>query len=79
MRLAPITNLAHTAVSQSKNLTQQEENTAEVTKKSLIRVAAVHIVFASRTSQEFITPQSVDELEIWTGQVRVIVCSLFCW
>jgi len=32
-----------------------------------IRAAAAHIVFASRTSQDFITPDQVSELERWTG------------
>ncbi|PFH48162.1 hypothetical protein AMATHDRAFT_76870 [Amanita thiersii Skay4041] len=32
-----------------------------------IRAAAAQMVFASRTSQDFITPQQVDELENWVG------------
>ncbi|KAH0578128.1 hypothetical protein H2248_004093 [Termitomyces sp. 'cryptogamus'] len=35
--------------------------------ETVIRAAAVHMVFASRTSQEFITPNQVTELERWTG------------
>lgn len=38
---------------------------------SVIRAAATHLVFASRKSQDFITPQQVAEVEKWTGQVRV--------
>ncbi|KNZ71611.1 Purine nucleoside phosphorylase deoD-type, partial [Termitomyces sp. J132] len=34
--------------------------------ETVIRAAAVHMVFASRTSQEFITPNQVTELERWT-------------
>lgn len=40
---------------------------------SVIRAAAAHMVFASRTSQDFITPQAVDELEHWTAQVSKLV------
>ncbi|KAG6885233.1 hypothetical protein C0993_004640, partial [Termitomyces sp. T159_Od127] len=32
-----------------------------------IRAAAAQMVFASRTSQDFITPHQVGELERWTG------------
>jgi len=35
---------------------------------SVIRAAAAHLVFASRKSQDFITPEQVAELENWTGQ-----------
>ncbi|RDB29910.1 Purine nucleoside phosphorylase DeoD-type [Hypsizygus marmoreus] len=34
---------------------------------TVIRAAAAQMVFASRTSQDFITPQHVSELERWTG------------
>lgn len=37
---------------------------------SVIRAAATHLVFASRKSRDFITPQQVAEVEKWTGQVR---------
>ncbi|KAI0757711.1 purine and uridine phosphorylase [Daedaleopsis nitida] len=33
-----------------------------------IRAAAAQMVFASRTSQEFITPQQVTAIEAWTGR-----------
>ena len=33
-----------------------------------IKAAAVHMVFASRTSQDFITPTQVDKLEAWCGR-----------
>jgi uridine phosphorylase len=74
MGVAPLTNPIHAVVAQSKDVTPQVESTVG----SLIRVAAVHMVFASRTSLEFITPQSVDELETWTGKVRVIFLRLSC-
>ncbi|KDR73232.1 hypothetical protein GALMADRAFT_100855 [Galerina marginata CBS 339.88] len=35
---------------------------------SVIRAAAAHMVFASRKSQDFITPQQVEEVENWTAQ-----------
>lgn len=34
----------------------------------LIRAAAVQMVFAARSSQEFITPEHVTKLEAWSGQ-----------
>lgn len=37
---------------------------------TVIRAAAVHLVFASRTSQDFITPEEVSTLEDWAGLVR---------
>lgn len=76
VRVAPPTNPIHAVVAQSKDVTPQVESTAGDTVESSIRVAAVHMVFASRTSLEFITPQSVDELETWTGKVRVIFTPL---
>ena len=39
-------------------------------KDTVIRAAAVHLVYASRTSQDFITPSEVSALEDWTGLVR---------
>lgn len=36
--------------------------------KPKIRAAAAQMVFASRSSQEFITPEHVVQLEDWTGQ-----------
>jgi uridine phosphorylase len=36
---------------------------------TVIRAAAAQMVFASRTSQEFITPEQVAILEDWTGKV----------
>ena len=41
-----------------------------------IKAAAVHLVFASRTSQDFITPQQVVDLETWAGQrVLAALCA----
>lgn len=40
-----------------------------VSRDSVIRAAAAQMVFASRTSQDFITPKQVSELEKWTGLV----------
>ncbi|TFK70867.1 purine and uridine phosphorylase [Pluteus cervinus] len=38
------------------------------TQNSVIRAAAAQMIFASRLSQDFITPADVKELEDWTGQ-----------
>jgi len=46
-------------------------------KDSVIRAAALHMVFASRTSQDFITPEQVNELEAWTGRVVLNALSGF--
>ncbi|KAH7908138.1 purine and uridine phosphorylase [Hygrophoropsis aurantiaca] len=40
----------------------------EPPEKPMIRAAAVQMVFASRSSQDFITPQEVAELEKWSGR-----------
>ena len=37
---------------------------------TVIKAAAAQMIFASRTSQDFITPEQVSELEKWTGMVR---------
>lgn len=41
-----------------------------VSENSVIRVAAAHMVFASRLSQDFITPDRVTQLEKWAGKVN---------
>lgn len=42
-----------------------------------IRAAAVQMVFASRSSQEFITPEHVTKLEAWGGQaVLEALCAM---
>ena len=51
----------------SKTSTQQIKLSAPGS--SVIKAAAAHMVYASRTSQDFITPQAVKDLERWTGQV----------
>jgi len=40
----------------------------DTVRQSTIRAAAVQMVFASRSSQEFITPEHVSLLEAWCGQ-----------
>ncbi|KAH7921501.1 purine and uridine phosphorylase [Leucogyrophana mollusca] len=55
----------------SEKFTPTEVQSANVlgvsSEKSLIRAAAVQMVFASRSSQDFITPEEVAELEKWSG------------
>jgi hypothetical protein len=43
-------------------------STMPVERDPVIRAAAAQLVFASRTSERFITPQEVTELEAWTGR-----------
>ena len=50
-------------ISQSPS-TQPSRPTA---RKSKIKAAAAQMVFASRSSQDFITPEAVAELERWSG------------
>ena len=42
--------------------------TKDKVRQTTIRAAAVQMVFASRSSQEFITPEHVSKLEAWCGQ-----------
>lgn len=44
---------------------QPPENAAQ---QSSIRAAAVQMVFASRSSQDFITPEQVSKVEAWCGR-----------
>ncbi|KAN0082821.1 Nucleoside phosphorylase domain containing protein [Tylopilus felleus] len=39
----------------------------DTVRQPTIRAAALHMVFASRSSQEFITPEHVSQLEAWCG------------
>ncbi|KAG2357708.1 nucleoside phosphorylase domain-containing protein [Suillus spraguei] len=40
----------------------------DTSSRPVIRAAAVHMVFASRSSQAFISPDQVNELEKWSGR-----------
>ncbi|KAK0217243.1 purine and uridine phosphorylase [Armillaria fumosa] len=44
------------------------ETSALAAPDTVIRAAAAQMVFASRTSQDFITPQQVQDTERWTGK-----------
>lgn len=44
------------------------ETSALAAPDTIIRAAAAQMVFASRTSQDFITPQQVQDTERWTGK-----------
>lgn len=46
---------------------------------TVIRAAAAQMVFASRTSQGFITPDQVTEVERWTGLVRYFFRNPTLW
>jgi hypothetical protein len=70
-------------VSASPQLTRPVLPTIPVTqndavgRQPAIKAAAAQLVFASRSSQEFITPQHVAELEAWTGQAVLDAVSTF--
>jgi hypothetical protein len=55
----------------------KQQITSSFPGSSLIKAAAAHMVFASRTSQDFITPQDVKELERWTGEVGDPKCPIY--
>ncbi|KAK0470780.1 nucleoside phosphorylase domain-containing protein [Armillaria novae-zelandiae] len=46
------------------------ETSALAAPDTVIRAAAAQMVFASRTSQDFITPQQVQDTERWTGKAN---------
>jgi uridine phosphorylase len=46
----------------------QTGSTISLERDPVIRAAAAQLVFASRTSERFITPREVSELEAWTGR-----------
>jgi hypothetical protein len=49
-----------------------------VLQDTVIRAAAAQMIFASRTSQAFITPEQVSDLERWTGMVGPLLCPTVC-
>ncbi|KAF8961180.1 nucleoside phosphorylase domain-containing protein [Flammula alnicola] len=55
-------------IARSSNPTHLDHPTPPSLPNTIIRAAATHMVFASRKSQDFITPQQVEELENWTGK-----------
>ncbi|KAH9475776.1 Purine nucleoside phosphorylase DeoD-type [Psilocybe cubensis] len=55
-------------IAQSSNPTPQIPPTPQALPNSVIRAAGIHMVFASRKSRDFITPEQVKEVEEWTGQ-----------
>ncbi|EAU87144.2 uridine phosphorylase [Coprinopsis cinerea okayama7 len=53
----------------SQRETSSQPVPAPASQDTVIKAAAVQMVFASRTSQDFIKPNEVSETERWTGQV----------
>jgi len=67
LSMPPAHEPAHLSI-QSSNGDRLKASTPHPTPgESRIRAAAVHMVFASRSSQDMITPEEVKELEEWTG------------
>jgi uridine phosphorylase len=58
-------------IAQTSNPTQQPASAPLTLPNTVIRAAALHMVFASRKSRDFITPQQVQEIERWTGEVSL--------
>jgi uridine phosphorylase len=50
---------------------QHAQTRSLVSENAIIRAAAAQMVFASRLSQDFVTPDQVDQLESWTGKVNI--------
>ncbi|KAF9472641.1 uridine phosphorylase [Pholiota conissans] len=55
-------------IAPTSSVTQQTLTAPLVLPNTVIRAAAIHMVFASRKSRDFITPQQVEEIERWTGE-----------
>ena len=66
------TSPVHPTISPPALFTPPELGMAPRIIDTKIRAAAAQIVFASRTSQDFITPEQVVEVERWTGMVRFL-------
>ncbi|KAF8996143.1 nucleoside phosphorylase domain-containing protein [Cyathus striatus] len=64
----PTTTPVSPSISQSHPTTQEVPAAKASSSNSVIRAAAAQMVFASRTSQDFISPQQVAETEDWTGK-----------
>ncbi|KXN85898.1 hypothetical protein AN958_10740 [Leucoagaricus sp. SymC.cos] len=63
------TDPVHPVVAGPSSAAQHAHAKSLVSGKSIIRAAAVQMVFASRLSQDFITPDQVARLENWTGKL----------
>ncbi|KAF8641390.1 hypothetical protein AX16_010009 [Volvariella volvacea WC 439] len=59
-----------TTISEPQAATAPATSVTAAANSSVIRAAAVQMIFANRTSRDFITPEQVAELEHWTGKVR---------
>lgn len=59
-------------VAQAKPAVPQADALLQL-KSTTIRAAGAHMVFASRKSRDFITPEQVNEVEAWAGQASVSV------
>lgn len=53
---------------QPPSVSESDSHGDLMTPRPSIRAAAAQMVFASRTSQEFITPEQVVEIEAWSGR-----------
>lgn len=47
------------------------QHTMDLIQQPSLRAAAVQMVFAARSSREFITPEHVSKLEAWCGQATL--------
>lgn len=68
---APLATGPVTPVVSQPTSTQSE--TAQPALGTVIKAAAVQMVFASRNSRDFITPAEVSDLEQWTGKASSFI------
>lgn len=59
----PVSPTVHQSASSSQSISQ-----VLASSDTVIKAAAAQLVFASRTSQAFITPEQVAELEAWSAK-----------
>lgn len=65
---AVLPDISHTASTQKLASDLPPTTDKSSVARPTIKAAAAQMVFASRSSQDFITPEMVLELENWTGQ-----------
>ena len=75
----PVTSIHHLPV--TPGVTAVHRSSGRIEHKhvanSKIRAASVHMIFAARLSQEFISPEHAHEVENWTGEAVLQALSKF--
>ena len=71
--VSPLTSFPAAALISSQSASVQSNVIRLAAPDTSIKAAAVHMVYANRTSLDFITPSRVSELEFWTSKVIVLI------